>query len=178
MALWAYIPAAEIVTIGPLPHSAVRHDTGREVSDVRKWAVACRWWDLDDFDLDLLASTNGLSTADRINLEAAVAGELAKRGRRDQAIVRLRSAAGLARSTFWDWLDDNAHSDLLPLISGQSPLAGQAWPAQTTAQKAEELRRGVSWAALWSIRSADAFVLLADVLADAIRLADVDSADA
>ena len=93
----------------------------------------------------------------------------ALRHRRDEAVQKLEQAADTIKDFAWDWLDQFSS---LPVPG--SPNAGQAWGPLTTAQKAEALRDGVSALFLWGIRTAQALLLVSEVLQRLIQATDVD----
>jgi hypothetical protein len=137
------------------------------------WATSCRWFDLETVNVADVTS----DPSAQFELTVDIAQVLAKRGRRREAVQRMRAAAALAKDVFWEWIDGYCHGDVAPLVNEQSPNAGALWGPLTVGQKAEALRLGQSWSALWSIRTADAWLLLLDVVPDLIDAADVDPPD-
>ena len=174
MSLWAFIPGSAIVSVGALPTSARRLDTGHEVVDLggtgAKWRRACGWWDLDSPSLqaDLLAS--GRTAAEVASLMSAAAAARSRRDARASWRGEVEDAVG-SRGVLWDWLDDNASH----VVIG-SPLAGQNWPAGGTlgllSDQCEVLRTGVTDLAIAAIAMSEAFEVLLPLLADAIAAAD------
>lgn len=163
--LYAHIIGGELQSVGPLPVKAQRLDTLEWVGDVLKWAVACGYYDVETTEPEDVPATDEQRAVLAVEIKAA----LARRERRIAAGQQLRESAGIAKDVFHDWLDGYSSTP----VPG-SPNAGATWPTLTTAQKVEVMRDGMSYSSLWAIRTADALLLLADVLADIIDLADVD----
>lgn len=175
MALWLRIVAGVVdqTTIGELPDSSTRLDTLDDVSGLRgpaaQWRPAAGWWQVDDPALD----TMGLSEDDR----ALIADLLDRRTKRQQLVEKVETIAGLARDENWDWIDQFCHGDVarIGFVQDQSPNAGAAWGPLTSAQKAEALRLGDSWALVELIRVFQMLKLTVDVVADLIAAVDVDA---
>lgn len=168
--LYAFIPEKVVVRVGLLPEAAVRLDTGQTVYDLNGsnigWARACGWFDIDHPEaLDDL----GLTAEERDQIVTDVQAAIARLGRRQDAVQQVRDAAGIAKDFAYDWLD--LYSSVP--IEG-SPNAGYAWGPLTANQKAEVLRTANTRLAQWAIRTADAQILLMDVLGELIDGTDVE----
>jgi hypothetical protein len=179
--VFAHIYGGVVTEVGPLPFSARRQDTNQLVHDLpgvnRVWRKACGWYDLDDLaamDLSELQATDEQREAIRSAIEDAGAA----RDRRRDVLQRVEQAIGLIRDIGWDYIDRWAEPTILPggTIPG-SPDAGIEWGPLTAAQKAEALRRMSTLTILWGIRTAEALVLVKQVLADLIDAADFDPPD-
>lgn len=108
MALWAFIPGKHLDTIGSLPESARRLDTGEKVDltgDGVKWARATGWWNLDELDTASLATTNRLTTEELADLLAEIDAALVDRERRRNFLAKARNQWAAAKGIGQDRLD-------------------------------------------------------------------------
>lgn len=172
--LYAHIVGGELISVGPLPVRAVRLDT-LEVVNPADWLEATGYYEIESLrdNPDQVEATAEQKDAIRAGIIAA----LERRQRRQGASTRLVNAANLAKDVFWDWLDAYCDPSVVPLLDGASQTAGSQWGPLTVGGKAEALRLGQSYASLWAIRTADALLLLDDVLREVISTTDVDPPD-
>lgn len=172
--LYAHIKNGELLGVGPLPVRAVRYDT-LEVVDPAHWLEAC-----GRYEIESLRDNPGQVDAtpeQKVAIRDGIIDALARLQRRQGADAKLVTAANFAKDVFWDWLDAYCDSSVVPLLDGASPNAGATWAGLTVGNKAEALRLGQSYASLWAIRTADALLLLGDVLREVIATTDVDPPD-
>lgn len=178
MAQWVRIVNGELVDVGPLPDSARRLDTLEEVTGLDGpnigWARAAGWYPAAGLDLTEL----DLTDEQRDTITAQLAAVLDKRQQRHDVLQRVEQAIGLIRDIGWDQIDRWGDPSLFAggTIPG-SPNAGIEWGGLTTFAKAEALRQMCTLTILWGIRTAEALVLVKQVLADLIDAVDFDPPD-
>lgn len=174
MPLYARIVDGVLQSVGGLPLSARRMDTGHMVfgDQILARLEACRLYDLDTVNADALTD----DPVKRATLKAAIVAARARALRRDQFADNVTTRAGLARETNWDWIDKYCNTQVAstPFVSGQSPNAGQNWGSPTAAEAAAILRLGVSYAMVEGIQFATAIEMLAEAVASLLQAVDID----
>ena len=154
-------------SLGPLPPSSTRLDTGEEVLDLggvgAKWQRAAGWYDLDVVDPADLPVT----AEQRDEITAALDAAKAERDQRIQWLLTQQARLGDARTYSSEWID--AYGSGTPPIPGY-PNPGQEWNAASAATRTEALRRISTVNAATNIVLANglevAFRLLLDLLRD------------
>lgn len=108
----------------------------------------------------------GGATVEEQNLKIAdLQDDAVRDAQRGSIEGKIDATAALARDVSWDWLEAYGHPAMLnvPFIANQLQNVGVEWGALTVNQKAEELRRGVSYLFAIAIRFSQGFELLFDV---------------
>jgi hypothetical protein len=173
--MWVRIVDGEVTELGPLPASSARLDTGHPVLDLAGSGAgrqrACGWYDLDDVDPDALP----LTSEQREQIAAAIEAARNKRQQRLQWLQTQSEHLADVQSYASDWID--GYGSGTPPIPGY-PNPGQLWPAASTAERVEALRRMTTVNAFANVRLANLvevlYRLLLDALADnAVEIPDL-----
>jgi len=116
----------------------------------------------------------GATVAEQDAREAELKADVLRRIARGDVGNRVDSATALARDVGWDWLEQYGDPIVLNMqwISNQIQNAGVAWGGLTALQRAEALRRGMSYTFAILIRFSQGLELLFDVAQQRIVNAD------
>jgi hypothetical protein len=169
VALWARIVDGVLISVGDLPLSARRLDTGELLGpgQIEARLAACGFYDVDTVDPAEVTA----DPVKRVALVADLTAAVSSRSGRQAFVDGIQQAINSLSDTNWDFLD--AYTDRS--FPGQNGPVGQEWPAPpanpTTAQvlgvlanRIELLRTQVCFMAYAQIREAKAFGLVLEAL--------------